>query len=122
MLVELLTPLLMSEPINTAVHFTVYYHKNGNFVNSDLELDKESDDINSLGMHIVIDHKLSDKGDFDKFYRVLILSSNSSPSSLEVKEDKFIHRLNSLRPSGINRANPFSIPPLNLIFSNPSAI
>ena len=97
-------------------------HKNGNLVNSDLELDNESDDIYSLGMHIVIDHKLSDKGDFDKFYRVLILSSNSSPSSLEVKEHKFIHRLNSLRPSGINRANPFSIPPLNLIFTNPSAI
>ena len=68
-------------------------------------------------MHIVIDHKLSEKGDFDKFYRVLILSSNSSPSSLEVKEHKFIHRLNSLRPSGINIANPFK-----LIFINPSAI
>ena len=68
MLVELLTPLLTSEPINTAVHFTVYYHKNGKLVNSDLELDNDSDDIYSLGMHIVIDHKLIEKGDFDKFY------------------------------------------------------
>ena len=79
----------------------------GKLVNSDLELDKESDDIYSLGMHIVIDHNLSEKGDFDKFYRVLILPSNSSPSSLEVKEHKFIHRLNSLRPSEINRAKSF---------------
>ena len=97
-------------------------HKNGKLVNSDLELDNESDDIYSIDMHIVIDHNLSEKGDFDKFFIVLILSSNSSPSSLEVKEHKFIDRLNSLRPSGINRANPFSIPPLNLMFTNPSAI
>ena len=113
--------------IRTNQHRSAFYrvlsaHKNGKLVNSDLELDNGSDDIYSLGMHIVIDHKLSEKGDFDKFYRVSILSSNSSPSSLEVKEHKFIHRLNSLRPSGINRANPFSIPPLNLIFTNPSAI
>ena len=113
--------------IRTNQHRSAFYrvlsaHKNGKLVKSDLELDNESDDIYSLGMHIVIDHKLSEKGDFDKFYRVLILSSNSSPSSLEVKEHKFIHRLNSLRPNGINRANPFSIPPLNLIFTNPLAI
>ena len=115
--------------IRTNQHRSAFYrvlsaHKNDKLVNSDLELDNESDDIYYLGMHIVIDHKLSEKGDFDKFYRVLILSSNSSPSSLEVKvkEHKFIHRLNSLRPSGINRANPFSIPPLNLTFTNPSAI
>ena len=81
---------------------------NLNLSHSDLELDNESDDIYSLGIHIMIDHKLSEKGDFDKFYRVLILSSNSSPSSQEVKKHKFIHRLNSLRPSGINRANPFT--------------
>ena len=115
--------------IRTNQHRSAFYrvlsisaHKNGKLVNSDLELDNESDDIYSLGMRIVIDHKLSEKGDFDKFYRVLILSSNSSASSPEVKEHKFIHRLNSLRPSGINRANPFSIPPLNLTFTNPSAI
>ena len=113
--------------VRTNQHRSAFYrvlsaHKNGKLANSDLELDNESDDIYSLGMHIVIDHNLSEKGDFDKFYRVLILSSNSSPSSLEVKEHKFIHRLKSLRPSGINRANPFSIPPLNLIFTNPSAI
>ena len=113
--------------IRTNQHRSAFYrvlsaHKTGKLANSDLELDNESDDIYSLGMHIVIDHNFSEKGDFDKFYRVLILSSNSSPSSLEVKEHKFIHRLNSLRPSGINRANPFSIPPLNLIFTNPSAI
>ena len=114
--------------IRTNQHRSEFYcilsaHKNGKLVNSDLELDNESDDIYSLGMHIVIDDKLSEKGDFDKFYRVLIIiSSNISPSRLEVKEHKFIHRLNSLRPSGINRANPFSIPPLNLIFTNPSAI
>ena len=113
--------------IRTNQHRSAFYrvlsaHRNGKLVISDLELDNESEDIYSLGMNIVIDYNLNEKGDFDKFYRVLILSSNSSPSSLEVKEHKFIHRLNSLRPSGINRANPFRIPPLNLIFTNPSAI
>ena len=46
-------------------------------------------------------------------------SSNSSSFSLEDKEHKFIHRLDSLMSSGINRANPFSI---LLIFTNHSAI
>ena len=62
--------------IRTNQHRSAFYrvlsaHKNDKLVNSDLELDNESDDIYYLGMHIVIDHKLSEKGDFDKFYRVL---------------------------------------------------
>ena len=63
--------------IRTNQHRSAFYrvlsaHKNGKLVNSDLELDNESGDIYSLGMHIiVIDHKLSEKGDFDKYYRVL---------------------------------------------------
>ena len=85
----------------------------------DTEIDNDNDDVYSLGLHLINDHSCSDKSDFNSIYRVLILEV-CSPNSLEVKEHKWIHRLNSLRPSGINRVNPFSIPSLNLVIHNPS--
>ena len=84
------------------------------------EYDNDDDDIYSLGIHLINEHNCKDKSDFNNIYRVLILEV-CSPNSLEVKEHKWIHRLNSLRPSGINRANPFSFLPYSSSYiHNPS--
>ena len=114
------------DPLNirTNQHRSAFYRilsaqKNGSTVQADIDSETNNDDIYSLGIHLVNDHNVKDKGDFNKFYRVLILS-NCSPSSLEAKEHEFIHKPKSLRPSGINRTNSFSIPSSNLILSNPA--
>ena len=70
---------------------------------------EDTDDIYSLGLHLINDHGCSDESAFDINYRVLILQ-NCSPMNIEINEHKWIHKLKSLRPLGINRTNPFSIP------------
>ena len=80
---------------------------------------ENDDDIYSLGLHLIKDHQKTNKENFNEFFRVLILQS-CSPSTLEVKEHKWIHKLNSLKPLGINSSNPFNIP--IIIFENYFAI
>ena len=62
----------------------------------------------SLGVHL-IDHGLGVHTDFNETFRTFILE-NCSPSTLEVKENNYIHLLNSLRPFGLNTVNPFGLP------------
>ena len=81
---------------------------------------EDDDDTYSLGLHLVKDHNCSDKGDFNRLFRVFILE-NCSPASLEVKEHKYIHKLKSLRPLGLNKANPFNIPLLDSVYVNYTA-
>ena len=66
-----------------------------------------SDDEFSLGIHL-FDHGFRDKLDFNINFNVVILEI-SSPRNLEVKEHKYIHILNTLKPNGINTMNPFGI-------------
>jgi len=105
----------------TSQHRAAFYklvshsHKSTNFD----QFCENDDDTYSLGLHLIKDHQKSSKENFNEFYRVLILQS-CSPSTLDVKEHKWIHKLNSLKPLGINSSNPFSIP--ILIFENHSAI
>ena len=69
----------------------------------------EENDTYSLGGHLVDEHGLSNKTDFDLSYSVFILK-NSSPKSLEVNEHLFIQKLRTLKPYGINSCDPFSMP------------
>ena len=68
--------------------------------------DITSDD-HSLGVHLV-DHGFSHRDDFGKIFKVCILE-NCSPRFLSVKENKYIHILKTLRPHGLNTANPFGL-------------
>ena len=70
------------------------------------------DDSNCIGLHLYSEHGLHDRADFNRCVSVCILD-NASPSGLDVKEHRYIHLLKSLRPSGINSANPFKLPMLH---------
>ena len=70
------------------------------------------DDSNCIGLHLNVEHGLSKKEDFNKNVLVCILE-NTSPSSLDEKEHRFVHAMKSLRPTGINSVNPFKIPLLH---------
>ena len=67
------------------------------------------DDNYSLGIHLVKDHNMSNKSDFNDNYIVFLLDT-CSPATLEVQEHKFIQSLRSIRPHGLNSVDPFGIP------------
>jgi len=65
---------------------------------------------------ILVDHGFNNKKDgFNnkKDFNVSIID-NASPRTLEVRENKFIHVLKTIRPLGINTVNPFGLPLLHL--------
>ena len=76
-----------------------------------MTFDQDDDDLYSLGLHLIRDHGCLENSDFNSIYRVFILET-CSPASLEVKEHKYIHLLDSLQPNGINKSNPFNLPVL----------
>ena len=71
----------------------------------------ENDDAFSIGMHL-LEHGCSEKYDFSEHFNVCIID-NCNPNTLEVKEHKFIHLLQTLRPKGLNTQNPFGLSILN---------
>ena len=71
------------------------------------------DDEYSLGLHLIENHNLTSKNDFENNYKLFLLET-CSPKNLEVNEHKFIHKLNTLKPHGLNAVDPFGIPLLNL--------
>ena len=68
-------------------------------------------DDHALAAHLYA-HGYRDKSDFSKYFKVCVLEV-CSPKVLDVKEHKYIHKLNSLEPNGLNISNPFSIPILH---------
>lgn len=75
-------------------------------------------DIYALGVCLVNNYGCFERSDFNKIYRVVTLET-ASPKNIEVKEHKWIHRTESLRPLGINIASPFSLP--LQVFRNPTS-
>ena len=73
-----------------------------------LDIDSAENDEFSLGLHLFNDHNLTIRDDFNKYYTFSIVE-NCNPSKLEVQEHKWIHKLNTIYPKGINRVNPFDI-------------
>ena len=67
----------------------------------------ESDDY-SLGLHLIHEHKCSNRVNFNKFDKDQTVS-NCNPSMLEKQEHLFIHRLGTLHPVGLNKNNPFGL-------------
>ena len=66
-----------------------------------------TDDEHSLGIHLV-DHGFCNRSDFNRVFKVCIIE-NCSPSQLELKENRYIHLLKTLRPHGLNTINPFGL-------------
>ena len=67
------------------------------------------DDEYSLGLHLIEDHGLNDKNDFENSYILFILDT-CSPKMLELREHSYIHSLKTLKPHGLNAVDPFGIP------------
>lgn len=67
------------------------------------------DDEYSLGLHLIENHGLCDKDDFENSYILFILDT-CSPRMLELHEHRFIHSLKTLKPHGLNAVDPFGIP------------
>ena len=68
-----------------------------------------SNDMFTLGLHLHQEHGCSNPTDFDYHLKFAILEV-VNPSNIEVKEFKWMHRLNSFQPIGINIEYPFGLP------------
>ena len=72
------------------------------------ELDTNSD-LYMLGMHLHFDHGLTDPNAFDSNMEFGILDI-VNPADIDAKEYKWMHKLNTFQPVGINIEYPFGIP------------
>ena len=72
------------------------------------EIDTNSD-LWMLGLHLHLDHGLTDPDAFDKHIKFGILDI-VNPTEIEKKEFCWMHKINSFQPVGINIEYPFGIP------------
>ena len=73
----------------------------------------ETNELYALGLHLHLEHGCSSPSDFDRHVKFAILEV-VNPSNIEVKEYKWMHKLNSFQPLGINVEYPFGLPYLGL--------
>ena len=66
-------------------------------------------DLYSLGLHLHFEHGFTDPGAFNRYFKFGILEV-VNPGDIEKKEFKWMHKLNSFQPHGINVEYPFGIP------------
>ena len=67
------------------------------------------DDSNSLAAHLINDHKLFTKEDFNKVYRFYILRNVNQTKLLTIEEQRFVNYFDTLRPKGLNCSNPIGL-------------
>ena len=73
-----------------------------------------NNDLYTLGLHLHLGNGLDDQNAFDKNMKFGILEV-VRPSDIDVKEYRWMHKLNSFQPVGINVEYPFGIPFLGQI-------
>ena len=69
----------------------------------------EINDENSLAAHLKQEHNLTTPDDFNRSYKFTILKCVSDPGKLLFEEQKLINKLGTLRPYGLNFANPVNV-------------
>ena len=67
------------------------------------------DDEFILGRHLLLYHNLQTSGAFNENYQFTILE-HCSPFNLDLNEHKWIQRLKSIKPFGLNSHDPFGTP------------
>lgn len=72
------------------------------------EIDATSDEY-ALGLHLYLDHGLTDPTAFDTHVKFGILDV-VNPNDIMKKEFRWMHKVNSFQPLGINVEYPFGIP------------
>ena len=72
------------------------------------EIDTNSD-LWMLGLHLHLDHGLTDPDAFDRNIKFGILDV-VNPTEIDKKEFLWMHKLNTFQPTGINIEYPFGIP------------
>ena len=72
------------------------------------EIDTDSN-LWMLGLHLHLDHGLTNPDAFDQYIKLGILEV-VNPTEIEKKEFAWMHRINSFQPIGINIEYPFGIP------------
>ena len=90
-------------------HRRAFYH-----VIQGKQYDEDNDEY-SIGMHLAHEHNFNSNSDFNENIEVCIID-RCSPKILEVRENKFIHLLQTLRPMGMNSVNPFGLSIINPTF------
>ena len=72
-----------------------------------------TNDLYQLGLHLYHDHGLTDPDAFDRHMKFGILDV-VNPKDIMKKEFKWMHKLNTFQPIGINTEYPFGIPYINI--------
>ena len=76
--------------------------------NEPLDIDTTSD-LYMLGLHLHLDHGITDENAFNHLFKFGILEV-VTPTDIDRKEYRWMHKLNTFQPHGLNVEYPFSIP------------
>ena len=72
------------------------------------EIDENKDKY-MLGLHLHLEHGFTDPDAFDQHLKFGIIDI-TNPTDIEKKEYRWMHKLNTFQPTGINTEYPFGIP------------